>query len=41
MDIDAALDYEAQCAASLSDSKDREEGFKAFLEKRKPEYKGL
>jgi enoyl-CoA hydratase/carnithine racemase len=41
MDLNAALDCEAQCAAMLAESKDREEGFKAFLEKRKPEYKGF
>lgn len=40
LDISSALDYEAHCAAMLSVSEDRIEGFKAFTEKRKPNFKG-
>lgn len=40
MDLTSALDYEAHCAALLSVSEDRIEGFRAFTEKRKPHFKG-
>lgn len=40
MDLASALDYEAHCAALLSVSEDRIEGFRAFTEKRKPNFKG-
>ena len=40
LDLSSALDYETLCASLLSCSEDRSEGFKAFMEKRKPDYKG-
>ncbi len=40
MDMASALDYEAQCASILYASEDRQEGMKAFAEKRKPRFKG-
>lgn len=40
LDLASALDYETFCAAFLSYSEDRVEGFKAFAEKRKPVFKG-
>ncbi|MBU3917430.1 enoyl-CoA hydratase/isomerase family protein [bacterium] len=40
MDLKSALDYETYCAALLASSEDRIEGFMAFVEKRKPVYKG-
>jgi enoyl-CoA hydratase len=40
LDLASALEYEAHCAAIVSASEDRIEGFKAFVEKRKPVYKG-
>ncbi|RJQ75234.1 MAG: hypothetical protein C4519_16000 [Desulfobacteraceae bacterium] len=40
MEITSALDYESYCAALLSVSEDRIEGFNAFVEKRKPVFKG-
>lgn len=38
--MEAGLDYERYAAAMLMDSEDRKEGFAAFLEKRKPVFKG-
>jgi enoyl-CoA hydratase len=40
LDLASALEYEAFCAAIVVSSEDRVEGFKAFVEKRKPVYKG-
>ncbi len=40
LDLASALDYEAHISAMLGTSEDRVEGFKAFVEKRKPIFKG-
>jgi len=40
LDLASALEYEGFCAAIVVSSEDRIEGFKAFVEKRKPVYKG-
>ncbi|MBW1785052.1 MAG: enoyl-CoA hydratase/isomerase family protein [Deltaproteobacteria bacterium] len=40
LDLSSALDYEAQVFAMLACSEDRKEGFMAFVEKRKPVFKG-
>jgi len=40
MDLDRALYYEAECFGSAFSTEDSKEGTKAFLEKRKPEFKG-
>jgi enoyl-CoA hydratase len=40
MDLLGAINYESKCAALLRDTEDRVEGTRAFLEKRKPQFKG-
>lgn len=40
MDLLGAIDYEAKCAAVLMNTEDMTEGMRAFVEKRKPEFKG-
>jgi enoyl-CoA hydratase len=40
MDLLSAIDYEAKCAAILRNTEDAIEGVKAFVEKRKPVFKG-
>jgi enoyl-CoA hydratase len=40
LDLPSALDYEVQCSSVLYVSEDRQEGIKAFAEKRKPVFKG-
>lgn len=39
-DLDALLDYEAYIQQIASETEDAKEGVKAFVEKRKPEFKG-
>jgi enoyl-CoA hydratase len=39
--LDRGLDYEIRCAVSLMLTRDREEGIRAFLEKRKPAFTGF
>jgi enoyl-CoA hydratase len=41
MPLNDALEYEAQCATLLITTEDRLEGMKAFVEKRKPVFRGL
>jgi enoyl-CoA hydratase len=38
--LDAALAYEARCFELLFSTEDQKEGVRAFVEKRKPVYKG-
>ena len=40
MDLDRALYYEAECFGSAASTEDSKEGARAFLEKRKAEFKG-
>jgi enoyl-CoA hydratase len=40
MDLLGAIDYEAKCMATLMNTEDRMEGTRAFVEKRKPQFKG-
>ena len=40
MDLEHALDYEAECFGQALATEDARRGLKAFLEKRKPEFKG-
>ncbi|MCX5999920.1 MAG: enoyl-CoA hydratase-related protein [Chloroflexi bacterium] len=40
MDIDRALCYEAECFGMARSTEDASEGMKAFIEKRKPQFKG-
>ena len=39
-DLDTMLEYEAQCQEIAGSSSDNKEGVNAFLEKRKPIFKG-
>lgn len=40
MDLKSALSYEARCFETIFSTEDQKEGTKAFLEKRKPKFKG-
>lgn len=39
LDLSAALDYEIECFAQCFTTEDQKEGFRAFVEKRKPVFK--
>ncbi|MFN9883923.1 MAG: enoyl-CoA hydratase-related protein, partial [Bacteroidota bacterium] len=39
-DLETMLDYEAYCQEIAGNSADNKEGVQAFLEKRKPNFKG-
>ena len=41
MDMRSALAYEVRCFATLFSTEDQKEGIKAFIEKRKPNFKGV
>lgn len=40
LDLPSALDYEIECFSQCFATRDQREGFKAFLEKRKPHFTG-
>ncbi|WP_343667221.1 enoyl-CoA hydratase-related protein [Chitinophaga sp.] len=40
-DLDTVLDYEAYCQEIAGKTEDNKEGIKAFIEKRKPAFKGV
>jgi len=40
LDLPSALDYEIECFSQCFATQDQREGFRAFIEKRKPVYKG-
>jgi enoyl-CoA hydratase len=40
MDLEAGIKYEHQCFSMLFATEDQKEGMKAFIEKRKPQFKG-
>lgn len=40
-DLASAMDYEARCFEMLFSTQDQKEGITAFMEKRKPEFKGF
>ncbi len=39
-DLASGLDYESRCFEMLFSTQDQKEGISAFMEKRKPEFKG-
>jgi enoyl-CoA hydratase len=41
MDMRSALAYEVRCFATLFSTEDQKEGIQAFIEKRKPNFKGI